>query len=148
MVDAERAALSRPRCTEQWGRMCYDTVKRWLTVRDEGGHPLEPGASLGNDLGRTPALSCSGREVSRDRFDVPKRQWTRQSCATEIAYGVRNSDAFGPGGPMPARFHDLLTSPALTLCHERTSDHWSDLVRSRGDGLSFSAHGACNRAAT
>jgi hypothetical protein len=26
----ERAALTRPRCAEQWGRMCYDTVKRWL----------------------------------------------------------------------------------------------------------------------
>ena len=46
------------------------------------------------------------------------------------------------------RFHDLLTSPALKLCYEHTSDHWPHLVRPRGDGLSFSAHRPCDRAAT
>jgi hypothetical protein len=46
------------------------------------------------------------------------------------------------------RFHDLLTSPSLKLCHERASDHWPHLVRPRGDGVSLSAHRPCGRAAT
>ena len=41
-----------------------------------------------------------------------------------------------------------INSPALKLCHERASDHWPYLVRPLGDGLSFSAHRRCDRAAT
>jgi hypothetical protein len=97
------------------------------------------------------AFTPSGfAKIFCDDAGVPSCHWSRCACSQIHTFTDPSIVAVGMHCRFNAcpRFHDLLTSRALKLCHERASDHWPHLVRPRGDGLFFSAHRRWDRAAT
>jgi hypothetical protein len=144
MVDAERAAVSRPRCAKRWDRMCYDTVKRRLTATGTGCEFWERFRANGSPflvLHDTTHFSIQKPHAFECRSNSG-----RDKAARQRSHAVCGILMHWPSNACPVSWPINLT--CFNLCHERTSDHWSDLVHPRSDGLFFSAHGACNRATT
>jgi hypothetical protein len=94
MVDAERAALSRPRWAEQWGRMCHSVVKRRLTVRGDRRPPRSACLPLCAAQGGPPQFIAESHCVveSSKNFSLKQRAGRNQrDCREE--QGSKGADA-------------------------------------------------------
>jgi hypothetical protein len=94
-LTAGSSALSRPRCAEQWGRICHDTVNRRLTVRDTGFQRLDQHSQYLVHIKRSFLIPvCMWCGSSAPPAQASPQRWVQEAPTRKI--NPRRCTAIGP----------------------------------------------------